>query len=275
MMEGSPSGDSKPGLLSKKSICELVARLKPGGWRDLYNLVSKLPHSANNQGYYFDLDRLPDETIQQISAYLIESSSVFEDFVRCEKERVAMVYKITKNMESLQKRGRGGAAKVRAKHSTIDLEGDPCENDDEVYDIHMGLSEYDGLMENTDVYDDEVFHEKDLDDDDDDDGQDTESAQPPNVAPTTCDLDDLVAKYHKTRSDSRKYMGSSYFTAGRWRGNEYREIDELLRNEAKAILAGGPLRRSVFKKTPSASDAAKRGRVQRLPDVLEREKYSE
>ena len=257
-MESAQSGNVQ--ILSKKNICDFVARLKPGGWKNVYDLLSKLPHSVNNQGYYFDMDRLPDETIKRLSAYLLESSSVFADFIRSEKEHVGLVHQAKKKLEPRQKKG---CRLVEDRTFEDDLV-----NDDE----HS--AEYDEYDDMVDVSDDEKCEIDDAEIDADDV---LEEASP------ISDFDELVAKYSRSLSDRRKYLGT-YFTGGsRWRIPDYKEVDELLRNEYKSAIrmealrfrAAGNSRATLAKKTKKhTSDASSRARTRRLPDVLERENYT-
>lgn len=255
-MESAQSGNVQ--MLSKKNICDFVARLKPGGWKNVYDLLSKLPHSVNNQGYYFDLDHFPDETIKQLSAYLLESSSVFDDFIRSEKEHVGLVHQAKKKLESRKKKGRRL------------IEDRTFEPDDLVNELKQ-FAEYDVFADMVDDSDDAALDADDV----------TEEAAP------ISDFDELVAKYNRSNrsfSDRRKYSGTGFIGRGRWRVADYKDVDDLLRNEYKSAIrmealrfrAAGNSRVTSQKKTKKhVSDAsACRARTRRLPDVLEREIYT-
>lgn len=244
--------------MSKKEICQQVARLNAVGLGQLYGLISHLPHSTNSQGYYFDLDNIPDDLIQTISAYLGECKNVMSEIIRGEQERVGLIYQFTKTMDNMQRRKKP-IKKTENVTSYINNESD--EEDFDLVDNGDDGDDGDQIFTENDN-DDHIFHKNVTEDDIEDDiiMDDAESSN----------LDALILKCHNKRSASRKNMKSAYFTPG-WKGNDYREIDEFIRNEEKELSCG--LTKRPFKKASVCE--SKRGRGRRLPDVLEREEYSD
>lgn len=246
--------------MSKKEICQQVARLNAVGLCQLYGLISHLPHSTNSQGYYFDLDNIPDDLIQTISAYLGECKNVMSEIIRGEQERVGLIYQFTKTMDTMQRRKKP----IKKTGNVTSYNNESDEEDDCDFDLVDDGDDGDQIFTENDN-DENIFHEKDAEDDIEDDiiMDDDDS--------TSSNLDALILKCHNKRVASRKNMKSAYFTPG-WKGNDYREIDEFIRNEEKE-LSCGLTKRTTFKKTSACE--SKRGRGRCLPDVLEREEYSD
>lgn len=225
-------------------------------------MVSHLPHSTNTQGFYFDLDNIPDDVVQRISSYLLHSSTVRDEFIRGEKDRVGLINQFTKTMETMQRRKSSG--KVKKSENLASYEADSDDDNDDVYDDGDLIdNEYDDFSEEKDIDDDA---EMQLGDDDcvvDMDGE----AEPAPIS----NLDALIIKCNKMRSAKRQNMKSAFFTSG-WKSNDMREIDEFIRKEDKE-RSNAIVKRSI-KKTSTGVDA-KRARARRHPDVLKREEYTD
>lgn len=238
--------------VSKPDISRQVARLKPTELGRVYDMISHLPHSSNTQGYFFDLDHFPEETVREIWTYLQERQGILDDFIRNEKERIGLVYQFKKAIDNGTQKRKG------EKIICYDADSDD-ENDDDAFDQQQ---------------DDDCLDVSEIGADDDEDFlvEKDDSADEMDDLTSQRDFDALVEKCNKARTLSRKHMGSSYYIPGRWKGGcEFREIDELMRREQRSLLQAPLTRRSVTKK----SSSVKRSRLQqKLEDVLEREEYT-
>jgi len=187
-------------------------------------MVKHLPHSQNNQGYFFDVRKIPNDLLDLMLKYIQDSDDVLQEFLKSERDRIGIINHIKSSIKSKTK-GEDKKANVsrRTKKdlvvglAKIQTADDDIDNRDEDELLRSDDDDIESVIYDKDYNSEDVNSENDSHEESD--GEDEEEIQY------------SAADMNKSR---RKIWSSVFYNSGKW--NFQKKMDPKLKKELDSEL---------------------------------------